>query len=110
MLIQILLVLLGPSHSLVPMVPKKSVTAEFADDERLVLSDLPGQAVGFLRQPVIPTDVFVAAQHIEVFSQWIINHLRVGVRVVTLVGSSEQTRRIQLPRVINQALKELKTR
>src|ERR1700730_17679177 len=110
MLIQILLVLFGPSHARITVIAEKRVTTKFADDERLVLGDLPGQAVGLLRQSIVPADIFVAPEHVEVFAKWIINQLRVGVRVMALVRSGQQARRISFPRMINQTFEKLDTR
>src|SRR5712671_6080208 len=101
MLIQILLIFLGPSHSLVTVVAEQGITSEFANDEGLVLGDLPGQIICLLRQPVVPADIFVASEHVEIFAQGIIDNLRLWIRVVALVGGSQQTGWIQLARLID---------
>src|SRR5882762_1363583 len=101
MLIQILLIFLGPSHSLVTVVAEQGITSEFANDEGLVLGDLPGQIICLLRQPVVPADIF---------AQGVIDNLRLWIRVVALVGGSQQTGWIQLARLIDQAFEKLETR
>ncbi len=60
------------------------------------------QAVGLLRRAVVPADVLVAAEHVEILAQRVINHLRVRVAVTPLVGGGQQPRRVERARVVDR--------
>src|SRR4030095_2117265 len=95
MLVQISLVLFGPYHTFIAMVTKEGVRSELADDERLVQTRLPCQAVSLLGQTVVPANIFITAKHIEIFSQRIVNNLSVWIGITALVGGGQQARRIE---------------
>jgi hypothetical protein len=67
--------------------------SKLADDEGLVIADLPAQVIGVFRRAVVPSDEFVAAQNVDLITQRIVDDKRVRVRVVPLHGGSNQTGR-----------------
>src|SRR5260370_15771282 len=68
-LVDFLLVLLRPSVTGAAMHPELRVAAKFADDDRLVVGHGPGCDVQVRRRAVIPAEVFVYAEHIEIGGQ-----------------------------------------
>ena len=56
------------------------VSAEFADDQRLIVSNLPNGLVDLLRRVLIPSDVFIESNDIERFAERIVDDLRHPLR------------------------------
>ena len=74
------LILLCPSLSCCAMQARLGVAAELADDERLLISNMPVGQVSILGRLFVPANVFVHPDHIESFTQWIINILFMPLR------------------------------
>ncbi len=63
--IDVRLVLLSPSFILSAVQTGLCARAEFADDERLLIGDLPLGFIGAVRMAFVPSDVFVDADDVE---------------------------------------------
>src|SRR5215216_7043113 len=109
MAIKVLLVLFGPASQSVAVMVEESVTAELTHHERFLVLRFPLESIGFVRQTIVPPDVLVTSEHVEVLSQWIVDHLRRRVEVVTLHGGRKQARCVETSRVRDQVLEKRKT-
>src|ERR1700683_2242226 len=83
------LVLFGPALGIKAVYARLCVAAEFADDERLLIANVPDSRVRVLRQLLIPADVFVHADYVERFSERIVHIL------VVPFGTNQEGRRDQ---------------
>ena len=82
MLIDALLVFLGPTSQRIAVMVEQSVATKLTHHQRLLILRFPLQSIGFLRQPIVPADVLVTAKHVEKLTQWIVDHLRSSVEIV----------------------------
>src|SRR5262249_20756506 len=75
-LIHVGLIVLGPALFRRTAMPRLGVAAELAEYEWLLVSDVPGERVAFRRQSIVPTDVLVDSQHVQIFAQRVVHDLR----------------------------------
>src|SRR6185503_19603482 len=64
MLVDALLILLGPSRRRITMMTEQSIAAKFTHHERLLILRAPLQSIRFLRQTIVPTDILVTPKHV----------------------------------------------
>ena len=80
------LVFLGPTLRRGTVQAGLCVAAKFADDERLLVCNVPHSRIRVLRQLLVPADVFVHADHVEGLTQRIVNIL------IVPLGTDQQRR------------------
>src|SRR5262249_32626330 len=86
-LVQVRLIFLGESTVLVAVHSKRCSAAEFADENRLLVTERPLHFVGVLGVILaIPPDVFVEADHVEVLAERIIHGSMLIIRMLGFVG------------------------
>src|SRR6185503_11984990 len=82
--IEILLILLCPSFRSVAMMPVERITTKFAHHQWLLVFRFPFQPVSLCGQTIVPADILVASEHVEIFPKRVVNHLRFSIGVMSL--------------------------
>ena len=108
--VEIGLVLLGEAGERVAVQARLRVGAKLADDDRLVVRGAPGESVALLRQPVVPADILVQAEHVEVGPQRIVDSLGVRSHRVMLQRRGQKPGRIGGAGVRHQRPQEARAR
>src|SRR5437660_11907416 len=84
MLVQVLLILLGPSRQSITMISVERAAAKLTHDERFLILRFPFQSIGLFRQTVVPSHILITAEHAQVLSERVIYHFRLIIYIVTL--------------------------
>src|ERR1051325_4964736 len=92
------------------MMVEQSITAELTHHQWLLILRLPLKSISLLRQAIVPANILVTPEHVQILTKRIVDHLRPGVSVVTLHCRREQTRRIETARVRDQVTQKGETR
>ena len=77
------------------MISVEGAAAKFAHDERLLILRFPFQSIGLVGQTIVPTYIFVATEHVQIFSEWIIYHLGRVIDVMAFHGRRYQPAGVQ---------------
>src|SRR5882672_579108 len=75
-LVEVLLVFFGPSRQGITMISVRRFSAKFTHNQRFLVLRFPFHSISLFRQTIVPAYILIAAEHVEVFSKRIIDHLR----------------------------------
>src|SRR5688500_13825406 len=82
------------------------VAAKLAHDQWLFVFRSPLYPVCFRRQAIVPTNVLVTAEYVEIFTERVVDHLCRPIDVVTFHRRREQSRIIKTSSVRDQVFKK----
>src|SRR5581483_9336755 len=107
MLKQVVLILLRPAFVLIAVTSGYGSSAEFADDNWLVVVGLPFDLVGVLGRAPVPSQIFVQAEHIEHVSEWIGQCTRISSRAFNMIQRrGDQACRVRVVRLLRKLADE----
>ena len=99
------LVFFSPAFGLRTVQSRFCVGAEFTDDQRLVIGDVPDGSICILGPLFIPSDVLVGADHIESVSQRVVDIFIVAFSA-NQQGRCHQARGIEVAHIAGQGCEE----
>ena len=92
MAVNVLLEFLTPSSIFIAVQSVQGTAPEFADYQRLVVHASPCFLIAAFSRAGIPPEIFVAAEHVQIFAECIVNNHGVAVRVGLYRGGNKAAR------------------